>query len=400
VLPTRHFELRNLPSAVLPPLVALAVVGVVGWLTVVAGTAVDIDTYRASAYAVLDGRSPYEATPVPYLYPPGAVFVILPAAIGSTLQVANVVWVAISLVALARTMWILVREAWPELEPHRTRNRFFWVFAVACLLEPTLLTLAFGQMGLLLLWMTVEGLRGQPQHAARSWLVGLASAIKLTPGLVILALAAAGRWRSVVWAGAGLVGTTVAAAAVSPPGLRDYVGGAWRLAYDINARIDPQNHSLIGVAKLAGLPGWAGWAAAFAALLIGITVTSWHWRRGDELAGLATVLVTSLVALPVSWGHYWVAAYPALILLQRDVRIRRPWSALLLASALVGMLLWVDTLGNSGALFLPPGETWSPLAILQREWWLLWGIAFLAWSAARLLSRRPGHLEGVGDAGA
>ena len=50
-----------------------------------------------------------------------------------------------------------------------------WMFAGACLLQPTLITLSFGQVGLVLMWLTVEGLKGQPDSTRRTWLVGAAT---------------------------------------------------------------------------------------------------------------------------------------------------------------------------------------------------------------------------------
>ena len=99
---------------------------------------------------------------------------------------------------------MLVRQAWPALERERVLQRSCGLFAVVCLLEPTLITLSFGQVGLVLLWLTVEGLDGQSRNGRRAVLIGVATAIKLTPAVVLLALIAARRWQAVVWAVVGL----------------------------------------------------------------------------------------------------------------------------------------------------------------------------------------------------
>jgi alpha-1,2-mannosyltransferase len=333
---------------------------------------------------------------VPFVYPPAAVFAMLLAAAGPSVHVAATIWAATSLAALARTTWILVACAWPALDRGATATRTCWVFAVACALEPTRIVLSFGQVGLLLLWLTVEGLGGQPSRTRRTWLVGVATAIKLTPSVVLLGLAAAGRWRSALCGVVGAVAAFAAAAVVSPEAVRDYLGGAWRLARDVNDAPDVLNHSLIGASTLLGLPGWIGLLLATAALVAGVTTTALLWRRGDELAGIATVLVTGLLASPVSWGHHWVAAYPALVLVLRELGARRRSATALLATALLGMLVGTETFALRGGDLLAPGGFWS--TTLQ-EWYLAWGVGFLCWVAVPLVDRRQSSTDSAGATG-
>ena len=371
-----------------PLLAAVAAAVTVAWWASSAGSHIDTAVFRDATLVVLRGRSPYLlASDVPFVYPPAGLLLILPTAVGPSFHVATMVWLAISLAALARTTWILVRLAWPGLDAGQRIRRTCWVFAAACALEPTLITLAFGQVGLVLLWLTVEGLRGQPAHPARAWLVGVAAAAKLTPTVVLVGLAAAGRWRSAAWGVVGVVGASAAAAALSPAAVRDYVGGAWRLANDVNSGPDFLNHSLIGVTTLVGLPRWVGLAGAGLVLVLGIALTAALWRQGDELAGLSTVLVCGLLVSPVSWPHHWVAAYPALVLLLRETRTRRPGVFVLLSTAVLGLLLWVDQIAMPDSRLLQPdGSWWLP----EREWYVVWAVAFLGWAAAALLAR-PGR---------
>ena len=362
-----------------------AAVVVTRWATQT-GSLIDTVVFRAAAHAVLQGQSPYHLrTEVPFVYPPAAAFAVLLAAAGPSVHIAATIWAGVSLAALARTTWILVAAAWPALDRGATATRTCGVFAVACALEPTRIVLSFGQVGLLLLWLTVEGLGGQPSRTRRTWLVGLAAAIKLTPTVVLLGLAAAGRWRSARWGALGALTAFVAAAVVAPAAVRDYLGGAWRLARDVNAAPDVLNHSLIGVSAFLGLPAWTGLLLAASALVAGVTLTALLWRRGDELAGVATVLVTGLLASPVSWGHHWVAAFPALVLVLRELGGRRRGAAALLAVALLGMLVGTETLALRGGDVLQPAGFWS--TTLQ-EWYVAWGVAFLCWAAVPLVDRR------------
>ena len=371
--------------AALAPLVAVTAAVVVTRWALQNGSLIDTVVFRAAAHAVLQGQSPYHLrTEVPFVYPPAAVFAMLLAAAGPSVHVAATIWATTSLLALARTTWILVGLAWPSLGRGPALTRTCWLFAVACVLEPTRITLSFGQVGLLLLWLTVEGLGGPPSRTRRTALVGVAAAMKLTPSVVLLGLAAAGRWRSALWAVAGAVAACVAAAVVAPATVRDYLDGAWRLARDVNSAPDVLNHSLFGVSTLMGLPTWTGLALAALALVAGVTATAIHWRGDDELAGIATVLVTGLLASPVSWTHHWVAVFPALVLLLREVLARRG-AALLLATGLLGMLVGTDALALHGGDVLEPGGLWSTTI---QEWYVAWGLTFLCWASWPLVDRR------------
>lgn len=374
---------RTVSSAAAPTL-AVAVAAAVWWLAVDAGPLVDLQAYRDAAQTALGGRSPYVPALVPFVYPPAGLLLVLPAGLGAPLGTAAAAWTSASVAALARSVWLLTRRAWPDLPVPSLRQRACWLFAAACVLEPTLLTLAFGQVGLLLLWLTVEGMRDQPAGARRVWLVGVAAAAKLTSAVVLLGLAAAGRWRSVLWGVVGAVGATAAAALLSPAAFRDYVGGAWRLAADVNTRPDAQNHAVTNLVRLLGGPATYGWLLAALVLVVGVGVAAWSWRSGDELAGLATVLVTGLVVSPVSWGHHWVAMYPALVLLLRELRPRQRWGCwALLVTASLAAVTHVDVLGSLGEGVQRAGESWSLWTVLARDWYSAWGLAFLSWAAAR-----------------
>jgi hypothetical protein len=128
-------------------------------------------------------------------------------------------------------------------------------------------------------------------------------------------------------------------------------------------------------------------------LFAGVAGTALLWRHRDELAGVAMVLVTTLAASPVSWGHSWVAVYPALVLLLRDSQNRRISAHVLLLSALAGMLTSFDVLGGYRIGATAPGQTWNLWELLRREWWLVWGVAFMCWAAAPLVSGRRRRLD-------
>lgn len=366
---------------VLPPIVAVLGALWVGYGSVTQGELVDISVYREAAATILEGGSPYATGDFwPWVYPPAAVFLALLAAVGPSVHFAETLWVVVSLSALARTGWLLVAQGWPNLNRGGTFRRTCWLFAVACALEPTYHLLSLGQVGFILLWLTVEGLCGVTKRPARAVLVGVAISIKLTPALVLLALAAAGRWRAVAWVLVGIVAATSIAALAFPATARGYLEGGWRLAEEANHLLDAQNHSLPNIAAMLGLPRLVGLAVAVALGAFGTATAVVLWRTGDELAGTAAILVAILLASPVSWTHHWIAAYPALVVLLRDLKTRRLTAAPLLFLSVLAMFFWFDRIGDSGIHILRPGDQWPWWGLLQREWWLIWGLLFLIWA--------------------
>lgn len=344
------------------------------YLAVVSGTHVDLDAFAAAAREVVDGRTPYTGALVPFVYPPAGVLVALVALGGP------VIWSALSLLALARVVLLLVRSAWPDMQRRDVRTRACGVFAVLVVLEPTLLCLAFGQVGLLLLWMVVEGAlarRGSPAPA----LIGVATAIKLTPAYLLVVLAAAGRWRAVAWSAVGALAATAAVWVVRPQVVSDYLSGGWRLAATVNDTVDAQNHSIAGLVRVLGLSWvWAAGAAVLVAAMAGAVAVR-SLRRGDTLGGIAAALVGGLLVSPISWTHHWVAVYPALVLLLRGALAGRRPALALLVVGVVGLALWVDVLGRDGSHVLEPGERWPWPEVVQQEWLVVWGLLLVLWCA-------------------
>ncbi len=341
-------------------------------LAVTSGTHVDLDAFAAAAGEVLAGRTVYAEAAVPFVYPPAGVLLALVALSGP------IAWTVLSLVALARVAWLLVGSAWPGLPPGTGRTRSCWVFAALALLQPTLLCLAFGQVGLLLLWMVVEGALGRPD-SPRSSLIGVATAMKLTPAYLLVILAAAGRWRTVIWSLGGALVVTATVGVVWPGVVADYLTGGWRLALTVNTTIDAQNHSVAGLFRVLGNPAaWVIGVAVVVAALAGVLAVR-SLKRGDALGGIAVALVGGLLVSPISWTHHWVAVYPALVLLLREATAGRRPALVLLVVAAAGLAFWADVLGRDGAHTLAPGERWPLAVVLQQQWIVLWGLAFLAW---------------------
>jgi alpha-1,2-mannosyltransferase len=347
----------------------------------VGGSHIDREVFADAARLALEGSSPYG----PYIYPPAGLALALLALLGP------MVWDVLSLAAWGYSAWLLVGAAWPERDARRRAEAAAWVFAVGTVLQPTLLTLAIGQVGLLLLALVLHGTlgRGRPRGLA----LGFAVAVKLTAAIVVLPLALARRWRDVRWAVAGGVASTALLSLAFPQSVTAYVGGAWRYAFEIGAQQTAQNHSLAGLVRNALLPTWAGTLLVLAVFAAGVAAATLAWRRGDALAGVAISLLAGLLVSPLSWTHHWVAAFPVLVLLVRELR---GWAArTLLAVGMAGMLLWIDVLGRVGQQ-----QPTSATELVVMQWLPLWGLVVVVWCVRGVLLAPPSGDPAYADAGA
>ncbi|MBL6274791.1 DUF2029 domain-containing protein [Micromonospora fiedleri] len=343
----------------------------------------DLQVYRgALVWWARDGGELYDylrpGTQYGFTYPPFAALLMLP--------MAYLPWHAAIVVSVAAGVATSAVLIWWLLDPVSRRagwNRWF-AFAVALCLaaafEPMRETINFGQVNTLLLFLVaVDLLRLLPGGSRWAGIgIGLATAIKLTPGIFIVYLMVTGRIRAAVTAVAAATGATVLAAALFPDASREF----WTTALWNTGRVGElafvSNQSLRGVvARLDPTsPSTLAWLA-----LVAATVALWVWRSraavsaGNETAGLALTGAVMCLVSPVTWVHHLVWLLPALLLLVEGgvaapSRSRR--RRLLLAGAIVGYgflisrIVWAwerDFTGLDGFVFSNT-YVWISLALL------------------------------------
>jgi alpha-1,2-mannosyltransferase len=264
---------------------------------------------------VYDYLAPY--TKYGFTYPPFGALTMLPMAVLPWGVVITVSLLATAAVTAVITSWYLG----PVVAAHRWPRWFVYLLAAALLFayEPLRETLSFGQVNMLLVLLVVADLVmlvGRSRWGGVG--VGLATAIKLTPGIFIVYLLIARRYRAAAVASATTAAATLLAAAVAPRASRIF----WTDALWDTDRVGQlsyiSNQSLEGfVARLnPGSPSAALWAGLVLAVLV-----VWVWRvraavrLGDEPAGLALTGVLGCLISPVTWVHHLVWLLPALLLL-------------------------------------------------------------------------------------
>jgi alpha-1,2-mannosyltransferase len=333
----------------------------------------DLQVYRGAVQWWLDGHPLYDFvrphTEKGFTYPPFAILVLLPLALG-TETTATVLLTAVSagLVALT-TRWLVApvaeRHGWPQWVA------FGVALPVAVAMEPVRETLGWGQIDLVIAALVLADVgalaRGRPWAGVG---IGLAAAIKVTPGLFLVYLAVTRRWRAAAVA-AITFGVAASVGFLVDPSVRYWTRTLWQTGR-VGPPTDPNNQSLLGlVARLAapGEPSRALWLVlAGLTLVIGTIQAALRHRRGDEIAGVTVTGLTACLISPISWVHhlYWVV--PAVVVLV-DVAAgtpigagwaqRRPWAAR--AAAAAGSLVVVGVFASSLIWFLvaAPAGPWT-----------------------------------------
>jgi alpha-1,2-mannosyltransferase len=182
-------------------------------------------------------------------------------------------------------------------------------------LEPVRSTFGMGQINLVLLALLLVDLLGHTPRRFRGILIGVATGIKLTPGIFIVFLLVTKRFREAAVATAATAGTLLLGYLVMPGPTVDF----WtRYIFD-PGRPGPAHY--ISNQSIRG---------AIARITHGSTMTAPLWLLGAMILGTAGLLIarrlyaagrpldalvatglTGLLVSPISWSNHWVWALPA-----------------------------------------------------------------------------------------
>ena len=297
----------------------------VNWRTV------DLQVYRAGAWALLHGRDVYAAHPqhshLPFTYPPFAALSFVPMALLGPVG-ARVALTALSAIALVVCLGLSIRAVRPGWTARSRWTIALVVAAAALFTDPVYWTLSYGQVNLLLMALVLLDLFGRRTVLPRGVLIGLATAVKLTPGIFIVYLALTRRWRAAVIAGAVVLASMATGYLVAPGPSLEYWG---RLVFEprrVGGLMFAGNQSLRGVvARLSGDTGAGSvWMlSALVTLAVGMWLAARAHRHRAELLGVSLCAVTGLLVSPVSWNHHWVWVLPvAVVLWARCLDLRAP----------------------------------------------------------------------------
>ncbi|MEV6150485.1 glycosyltransferase 87 family protein [Nonomuraea sp. NPDC052129] len=287
---------------------------------------VDLDVYRTGGQMILDGRAVYEfATPAPQLlpftYPPVAAMLAVLLAKMSW-ETAQWVWTAGVFVSLAVVVaysfrGVLAAHQEGQAEHRDGLARYApWLFAflmVACTyLMPIRDQVRFGQVDILLVALCLADCVARRPWWPRGFLIGLATAVKLTPGVFLIYLLVTRQWRTFFMAAFAAALLTLLPFVVIPQDAADFWFSALFDPNRLGANAATTNQSIRGMLIRLYLPD-AVTSVIWIAL---VAVVGWYGFRGaraayqakDPITAVALVGLMAVLLSPVAWIHHlaWV----------------------------------------------------------------------------------------------
>jgi alpha-1,2-mannosyltransferase len=328
-----------------------------------------------------DGGMVYDwlrpGSPYGFTYPPFAGLLMSPMAV---LPFAAVV--VLATVGTVVSTVLLVR--WLGGEQLR-RYGWFGLVIAACLavvFEPVRETITFGQVNTLLLALVTADMlfgvaRGRPWAGIG---IGLAVAVKLTPGVFILYLLITRRWRAAATAAGSATAATLLAAAVFPDESREFWTSALWDTNRVGVLSYLSNQSERGFLARLPIPSFEAKVWIVGVLL---TLAFWAWRvrrePDDVLGGLGLTGIVGCLISPVTWIHHCVWLLPAMILCLRTGNPRIKFFGAFVYAVTTSHLAW-----------LWEKRPRPPLELIGANLYVWLALALLIWTP--LGTRRPSEV--------
>jgi len=240
---------------------------------------------------------------------------------------------------------------------------------LALAFEPVRETITFGQVNTLLLTLVAGDLLFGLSRG-RKWAgvgIGLATAIKLTPGIFIVYLLVTRRWRAAATASGTAAAATLLAAAVFPDESREFWTSALWDTNRVGVLSYLSNQSERGFLARLPIPQVESkvWLAG-----VLLTLALWAWRVAkapdDIMGGLALTGVVGCLISPVTWIHHCVWLLPAIVLCLDSQRRSRIYLGAAAYLVMTSRLTWFWEKRPRPPLELIGGNlyVWFSLALL------------------------------------
>ena len=313
---------------------------------------VDVEVYRQAAQSLLAGTDIYATLTeppqlLPFTYPPFAAILSAPLGFVS-FEVAGWAWTVAQVAATFGIVWLAAYRLLPwEVSQRAATWRPVVVAALTVpmlWLHPVADGIRFGQVNAFLVLACLADLRRPRPRILRSlppgMLLGLATAVKLTPGVFIVHYVVCRRWREAATAVVTAGFVTVLTAVLLPRASWTFWTGALTDPTRLGPNSGTSNQSLRGVLLRHGPDGFAGtvmWVGLVVVVgVVGFLVARELWRRGDSVGEDAAVGMLAVLLSPVAWIHHfhWVVVVVFAVLGAWPPRPR--WRAY----AALGIMAW------------------------------------------------------------
>lgn len=295
------------------------------------GMPIDLAVYRAGGEHVLRGTDIYvlqSGNPVieafgrgyvlrnSFSYPPFAALAFVPLALLST-QVATLGWLFTSLVALLQ----VTRIGFGALLSERRSLNMGLLAGALVFTAPVTDALFFGQIDLLILLLVLVDCTRTTRY--RGVATGLATALKLSPGLFILFFLLTRRWDAAKRAMVTFATATALAWGLLPGSSWAYWTDPSSVVRRVGGLASTTNQSLNGALLRLGAPAWVLPVTVAIVAVAGLGVARVQHERGETLAAACAVGLVTLLIAPVSWIHHAVWIVPIIGVVLGDGA--QPW---------------------------------------------------------------------------
>ena len=256
---------------------------------------------------------------LPFTYPPFAALVFEPLTF-IPMALAQLLWTVVNIAALYVIIYLPIRAVFSAAPTRMLVLLSLISMTPVFLLDPVRQTFSFGQINLVIVALVLLDVTGQlkigKKSLPRGVLIGVASAIKLTPLIFILYLFATRRVRAASVALVTFALSAIIAAALSPRNSwfywTRYVADATRIgkAYYISnqsmrAVADRVSHEVVATTLVALISAIV--------LIGGILIAAWAFRASSDLLGILLCATTGLLVSPITWDHHLVWVVPVII---------------------------------------------------------------------------------------
>ena len=311
----------------------------------------DLLVYREAATRFLAGLPIYGdgftslGVHVEWVYPPFALAVALPTLLIPQNQL-RLVWTAIAVIPPVIVMLILVRD---HVAP-RVRTLPFVLLVAGALAGGSVIDLIVtGQVGALLACACVaDGVRRDRRWLPRGVLVGLAVAIKLTPGIFIVYWLLTKQSKAAITSMITTFAATLIGFVMLPHDTINFYlrGGFLRSSsYEMQGAhiFQPSNTSintvLMYLLNSFQVPAWLTVLAMLLVITPALAVAWWLHQHQLEAHAIILAGLSTLLSSPVSWYHYavWLLPVPVLLLAAAHHQ-KRIW---LQANLMAGTILFL-----------------------------------------------------------
>jgi alpha-1,2-mannosyltransferase len=343
-------------------LVALSVLYAAAAIPIGIHKGIDFEIHVKAAQGLLAGQPLYFSTPSTGLWwPPFAELALTPFAllVPLSLALAKAVFTVLN---IACVTWSVARFG------RAGRNHL--ALAVAAVAVPLQINFDYLNLNAVLLALIVAAgfdlARGRDVRAG-VWL-GLATALKVFPGLLLLYAAYRRRWRTAAWGGTLAVGLTVAS--LVPLGIPGAVASTRHWLAQTTAGVwvlHRRNQSLPILLTRAGIPHAGVIAISVVLLVLAALALRRSTPDDDPVHDIGIVTLLAVLLSPIAWDHYYLLALPAWVAVLAsppEARTRAARIALVVAGIATSGVLTIGTGHPRGVLLEHSIFAWGGVVLI------------------------------------